>query len=220
MIENVRGLVSHNNGKTIKEIITLLNESELYDVKYRIMNAVHYDVPQKRERVIIIGVLKKYGVKFKYPKKSDYIFTVGDALKNVPKSVGSKYSDKKKELFRLIPQGGCWINLPKDKQKEYLGKSYTSGGGKRGILRRLSLDKPSLTILCSPSQKQTERCHPTKIRPLTIRESARIQTFPDDYVFFGSISSQYKQIGNAVPVKLAYNLGHSIIRYLKKCIIS
>jgi DNA (cytosine-5)-methyltransferase 1 len=192
----------------------------LYDVKYKVLNAVNYGVPQKRERVIIIGVLKKYGVEFKYPTESEHIATVGDALENVPKSAGGKYSDKKKELFRLIPQGGCWINLPEDKQKEYLGKSYTSGGGKRGILRRLSLNEPSLTILCSPSQKQTERCHPTKTRPFTIRESARIQTFPDEYEFFGSVASQYKQVGNAVPVKLAYKLGRSIVRCLNKCVDS
>jgi DNA (cytosine-5)-methyltransferase 1 len=76
------------------------------------------------------------------------------------------------------------------------------------------MKEPSLTILCSPSQKQTERCHPIKNRPLTIRESARIQTFPDTYEFAGSVSSQYKQIGNAVPVVLAYKLGRSIIKCL------
>jgi site-specific DNA-cytosine methylase len=102
-----------------------------------------------------------------------------------------------------------------EKQKDYLGKSYYSGGGKRGVLRRLSMNEPSLTLLCSPTQKQTERCHPIETRPLTIREYARIQTFPDDYKFVGSISSQYKQIGNAVPVRMAYKLGKSIIKFLK-----
>lgn len=220
MIENVRGLVTHNNGETIKEVINMLCKSNLYDVNYKVLNAVNYGIPQKRERVIIIGILKKYGINFEYPKESNHIVPVGVALENVPKSAGSKYSDKKKKLFKLIPQGGCWINLPIDKQKEYLGKSYTSGGGKRGILRRLSMNEPSLTILCSPSQKQTERCHPIKTRPLTIRESARIQTFSDEYKFFGSVTSQYKQIGNAVPVKLAYKLGRSIIRCLNKCMDS
>jgi DNA (cytosine-5)-methyltransferase 1 len=217
MIENVRGLVTHNNGETIKQIIQKIDKSNLYKIKYKILNSVNFEVPQKRERVIIIGILKKYGIDFHFPKKSDNIITVGEALKNVPKSIGIKYSDKKKELFKLIPQGGCWINLPEEKQKEYLGKSYTSGGGKRGILRRLSLNEPSLTILCSPTQKQTERCHPLKTRPLTIRETARIQTFPDDYEFYGSIASQYKQIGNAVPVNLAYKLGCEIVNCLKHC---
>jgi DNA (cytosine-5)-methyltransferase 1 len=99
-------------------------------------------------------------------------------------------------------------------KKKYMGKSFNSGGGKRGILRRLSMNEQSLTILCSPSQKQTERCHPLEERPLSIRESARIQTFPDTYIFTGGMSSKYKQIGNAVPVKLAEAIGYEIINHL------
>ena len=123
---------------------------------------------------------------------------------------------KQINLFKMIQQGGCWINLPIEIQKQYLGNSYYSGGGKRGILYRLSMEKPSLTLLCSPSQKQTERCHPLEERPLTIREYARIQTFDDKYEFFGNITSQYKQIGNAVPVELARQMGISIINFLQK----
>ena len=72
-------------------------------------------------------------------------------------------------------------------------------------------DEPSLTILCSPSQKQTERCHPSETRPFTIRESARLQSFPDSWKFAGSIGSQYKQIGNAVPVKLAEAIASHVL---------
>ena len=82
------------------------------------------------------------------------------------------------------------------------------------MARRLSLDEPSLTLTCGPAQKQTERCHPTETRPLSVREYARIQTFPDEWKFEGSLSSQYKQIGNAVPVNLAYAIGRSLIRLL------
>ena len=82
------------------------------------------------------------------------------------------------------------------------------------MARRLSWEEPSLTLTCNPAQKQTERCHPKETRPLTIREYARIQTFPDDWQFIGSISSQYKQIGNAVPVNLGYHIGRSIIKML------
>jgi len=114
----------------------------------------------------------------------------------------------------MIPQGGCWINLPEDLQKEYLGNSYYSGGGKRGILYRLSMEKPSLTLLCTPSQKQTERCHPLEERPLTVREYARIQTFDDTHQFVGGLSSQYKQIGNAVPVEFAKKMGLCLIDVL------
>ena len=92
--------------------------------------------------------------------------------------------------------------------------SFYLGGGKTGMARRLSLDEPSLTLTCAPAQKQTERCHPLETRPLTVREYARIQTFPDSWEFFGSESSQYKQIGNAVPVNLAKAIGHSLIQLL------
>lgn len=108
--------------------------------------------------------------------------------------------------------GGFWKDLPSDIQKEYMKGSLNMGGGKTGIARRLHLDEPSLTLTCAPSQKQTERCHPTESRPLTVREYARIQTFPDDWEFKGSMSEQYKQIGNAVPVNLAYAIGRSLIR--------
>ena len=76
------------------------------------------------------------------------------------------------------------------------------------------MEKQSLTLLCTPQQKQTERCHPLEERPLNIREYARIQTFPDDYTFSGSMSSQYKQIGNAVPVELARQIGIQLMKTL------
>ena len=214
MIENVKGLVTHNKGKTIKEIINLLDSDNLYNIDYKILNAIYYNVPQKRERVFIIGTLKSENMKFRFPKPNNNIITLKNVLNNVPPSLGAKYNEKKIKLFKTIPQGGCWINLPEEKQKEYLGKSYFSGGGKRGILYRLSMEKPSLTLLCSPSQKQTERCHPLEERPLTIREYARIQTFDDNYIFKGSLTSQYKQIGNAVPVELAKQIGISIVHAL------
>ena len=110
--------------------------------------------------------------------------------------------------------GGDWRDLPLSVQQSYMGKSFFLPGGKTGMARRLSLDEPSLTLTCAPAQKQTERCHPIETRPLTIREYARIQTFPDDWVFEGSLSAQYKQIGNAVPVNLSAAIGRSLIRCL------
>ena len=82
------------------------------------------------------------------------------------------------------------------------------------MARRLSLDEPSLTLVCAPAQKQTERCHPTETRPLTVREYARVQTFPDEWQFCGSLASQYKQVGNAVPVNLAWAVGRATVRLL------
>jgi DNA (cytosine-5)-methyltransferase 1 len=184
----------------------------LYTVSYKILNASHYDVPQKRERVFIVGSLISTPFTFPTPKTTNPVLK--EVLTNVPDSPCAKYSELKLKMYKYIPQGGCWINLPEKLQKSYLGNSFNSGGGKRGILYRLSMEKPSLTLLCSPSQKQTERCHPLEDRPLSVREYARIQTFPDDYEFLGSMSSQYKQIGNAVPVKLAKSMGKALFKHL------
>lgn len=114
----------------------------------------------------------------------------------------------------MVPEGGDWRDLPEDVQKEYMGKSFYLGGGKTGMARRLSMDEPSLTLTCAPAQKQTERCHPTETRPLTVREYARIQTFPDNWHFMGSMSDKYKQIGNAVPVNLAWAMGRAVMRLM------
>jgi DNA (cytosine-5)-methyltransferase 1 len=215
MIENVKGLLTHNKGETIKHIINnCLNKYDNYNIDYKLIKCVRHKIPQKRERLVIIGILKKYKFNFNFPEESDDIITIKDALKNVPKSVGAKYPEKKIKYFEKIPPGGCWINLDIDDQKEYLGNGYYSGGGKRGLLRKLSWSEPCLTILCSPAQKNTERCHPDENRPLTVRESARIQTFSDDYKFSGSMSSQYSQIGNAVPVRLGELLGLELINSL------
>jgi DNA (cytosine-5)-methyltransferase 1 len=213
MAENVRGLISHEKGRTLQTIVDVLS-SLGYKVQYRLLNAIHYGVAQKRERVVIIGA--REGVVFNYPQKSNDILTLKDVLKDCPPSEGQTYSEKKRKVLDLVPPGGCWIDLPPEIQKEYMGKSFYSGGGKRGMARRISWDEPCLTLTCSPSQKQTERCHPEETRPFTVREYARIQSFPDDWTFSGGIGEKYKQIGNAVPAELARRLGIE----LKKAIIN
>lgn len=215
--ENVRGLINHDNGRTLNTIMHILkNELELeYDVRFEVLNAVNYGVPQKRERVIIVGTLPEYEFNFDFLKPEDHIVTLKDALYNVPKSEGIQYSVNRKRIMDLVPPGGCWRDLPLEVQKEFMGKSYYSGGGRTGMARRLSWNEPSLTLTTSPSQKQTERCHPDETRPFTVREYARIQTFPDYWGFCGNIGDKYKQIGNAVPVRLAYKLGKAIIQTLQ-----
>ncbi|RAP51457.1 MAG: DNA (cytosine-5-)-methyltransferase [Methanosphaera sp. rholeuAM130] len=209
--ENVQGLVRHDKGRTLQTMIDVL-ESLGYTVQYKVLNSWNYGVAQKRKRMFLVGTLKK--IPFTYPKELSFKPTLKDALKDVPPSEGISYSKSKKEIMELVPPGGCWVDLPDDIQKEYMGKSYYSGGGKRGMARRLSWDEPSLTLTTSPAQKQTERCHPDETRPFTVREYARIQSFPDEWKFCGKITSQYKQIGNAVPVKLGEAMGKSIIEYL------
>jgi len=117
--------------------------------------------------------------------------------------------------MKLVPEGGYWRDLPEPIKKKFMGASYYLGGGKTGMARRLSMDEPSLTLTCNPAQKQTERCHPSETRPLSVREYARIQTFPDNWAFSGSVSSQYRQIGNAVPVNLAFHIGKCLEAIIK-----
>ena len=92
-----------------------------------------------------------------------------------------------------------------------MGGAYNSGGGKVGFYRRLTYSQPAPTITTSPAQKATMLCHPKKDRPLSVREYARIQQFPEDWVFIGTIAAKYKQIGNAVPVGLAKAIGEAVI---------
>ena len=128
-----------------------------------------------------------------------------------PKSEGTPYSEYKRKIFELVPPGGYWRDIPEDVAKEYMKSCWYMEGGRTGILRRLSLDEPSLTVLTSPSQKQTDRCHPLEARPFTVRENARCQSFPDDWQFMGTSVAKYRQIGNAVPVGLALALGNAVL---------
>ncbi len=212
--ENVRGLLMHDNGKTLKTMIAVLEELG-YRVHSKVLRAQYLDVPQKRERLIIMAIRNDLDLPFIFPKEKDYTVSLREALKNCPKSDGQKYSPMKYDVLKLIPEGGYWRDLPLDIQKKFMGASFYHTGGRTGMARRLSWDEPSLTLTCSPAQKQTERCHPSETRPLTMREYARIQTFPDDWKFEGSLCSQYKQIGNAVPVNLSYHLGRCLITMLE-----
>jgi len=221
--ENVRKLLSHDNGKTLAGMISILDEIGYDVVPVQVLKAVNYKVPQKRERLILVGVRKDIEVSYRYPKPYKKIYNLEDALKegelydsDVPKSGGAKYPQSKKAVLDMVPPRGYWRDLPLDIQKEFMGGSFYLGGGKTGMARRIGWDEPCLTLTCSPAQKQTERCHPDETRPFTVREYARIQTFPDDWEFAGSLAQQYKQIGNAVPVNLGKEVGYSIIKFLNK----
>jgi len=218
LFENVRGLLTHNHGKTYQTIVDIFTEVGYVIQKKEIMNAWDYGVAQKRERLITIGIRKDLVGKLTIdsPKPHKYRPVLRDILQDVPKSEGAKYSEHKKKIFELVPPGGYWRDIPEDIAKEYMKSCWGMGGGRTGILRRLSLDEPSLTVLTSPSQKQTERCHPLEARPFTVRENARCQGFPDDWEFSGSVGQQYKQVGNAVPVSLAYEIATEIYEGLER----
>jgi DNA (cytosine-5)-methyltransferase 1 len=211
--ENVRGLLAHDNGKTLRAMLSILDDLG-YRVAYRILRAQYLDVPQKRERLVIIAVRKDLDLPIFFPREKDYTISMREALENVPSSPGQEYPKRKHAIMELVPAGGYWRDLPIALQKEYMAGSFHLSGGKTGMARRLSWDEPSLTLTCSPAQKQTERCHPSETRPLSVREYARIQTFPDNWQFQGSTNSQYKQIGNAVPVNLGYHVGRCLVAML------
>lgn len=214
LFENVKGLLTHQKGQTYKTILSIFEQEGYTITKHqkKVLNAWNYGVAQKRERLITVGIRNDLTdkIKFEFPSPHKYKPILRDILLDCPKSMGSPYSEYKRKIFKLVPAGGYWKDIPKDIAKEYMKSCWFMEGGRTGILRRLSLDEPSLTVLTSPSQKQTERCHPIEERPFTIRENARCQSFPDEWEFCGSISQQYKQVGNAVPVNLAYEIGLKI----------
>jgi DNA (cytosine-5)-methyltransferase 1 len=222
--ENVRGLLNHEGGRTIEGMTSILDEIGYNVLPPKLLKAIFFKVPQKRERILIVGIRKDLNIEdFEFPKPYKKTYNLRDALRkgelyktDVPVAVGQTYPKSKKEVLDIVPQGGYWRDLPLEIQKSYMGNSFYLGGGKTGMARRMSWDEPSLTLTCSPAQKQTERCHPDETRPFTVREYARIQTFPDEWTFSGSVSQQYKQIGNAVPVNMAKEIGFSIIRFLNK----
>ena len=214
IIENVHGLVTHEKGTTLQMIIDEINKLGKYIINYKVLNANDYSVPQNRKRLIIVGINNSINKKFNFPQPHKYKPILKDVLENCPESPGLIYKKDKYDIMKLVPEGGCWVDIPDNIAKQYMGKSYESGGGKRGILKRLDMKKPSLTLLTTPSQKQTERCHPKETRPLQTLEYARIQTFPDDYKFSGSTNQIYKQIGNAVPVNLSKAIAEEVINVL------
>ncbi len=211
LFENVRGLLTHDHGKTYSTMLDIFTRAG-YTIDKQVLNAWNYGVPQKRERLITIGIRNDLVGKteYRFPKAHSYKPVLRDVLLDCPDGPGVPYGEKKRKIFELVPAGGYWRDIDPAIAKEYMKSCWDMEGGRTGILRRMSMDEPSLTVLTSPSQKQTERCHPLEARPFTVRENARCQTFPDDWEFCGNVSSQYKQVGNAVPVNLAYDIAKEI----------
>ncbi|MFB2817381.1 DNA cytosine methyltransferase [Umezakia ovalisporum] len=243
LMENVKGLLSaslrhrpiNQRGKNYPPLeademagaaltVVLAEMKELgYNVVYNLLEAADYGVPQNRQRVVFIGSRDGEAATFPIPKycKDGQNLpkwrTLRDALTGLvdPKPEFISYSESRLKYLILLEAGENWRNLPEELKKEAMGGAYESGGGKVGFYRRLSWDKPSPTITTSPHQKATDMCHPVELRSLTVTESAKIQTFPDDWIFYGSISSKYKQIGNAVPVLLAKEIGSYIFSLIQ-----
>lgn len=190
-----------------------------YYIVYSLVNAADYGTPQMRHRVIIIG--SRDGEEIHIPPtvpskngKSSYI-PLRKALRGVKSKEWVDFSDKNLKFLKLLAPGEHWTSLPKRLQKKALGGAFDSWGGRKGFYRRLSWSKPSPSLTTAPDGKATMLCHPSKDRPLSVEEYARLQEFPDNYVFKGSIRDKYTVIGNAVPLSLGFALGTMLKNTIK-----
>ena len=214
-------------GSLFGEILDEFNKLKKYKSDWDILNSADYGVPQKRKRLILIGSRTmdpkiifekiKKNAKFADPKKAEEEGkkpwkTLRDALDGLKDDKMERTEFPKwGKYLKHIPAGGCWVDLPDNLKKEAMGRAANSDdpkrkgkqGGRTGFFRRLSWDKPSPTLVTSPSQMGTCLCHPDEDRPLTVKEYAKLQGFPAGWKFIGSTSQKYRMIGEAVPVPLA-----------------
>ena len=137
-----------------------------------------------------------------------------DVISDIENHNHLTFPEKRLKYYRLLKPGQNWKNLSEELQKEAMGKSYYSGGGKTGFLRRLDWNKPSPTLVTHPAMPATDLAHPEADRPLSIEEYKRIQEFPDNWKLAGPLLQQYKQVGNAVPVSLGYAVGNLISKLI------
>jgi DNA (cytosine-5)-methyltransferase 1 len=245
VIENVRGLLSASlkhrpldkrgkdypdleedefSGSALKHVLDLL-ESYGYKYSFNLYNTANYGVPQKRERVFLIACLDSHIPPYISPTHSEggeYGLEKWTTFRSVVKGLkekdmhSSKFPESRLKYYRMLKDGQYWKDLPVEIQKEALGKSFHSGGGKTGFLRRLAWDAPSPTLVTSPTMPATDLAHPEKDRPLSIEEYKRVQQFPDDWILAGDLTSQYRQVGNAVPVGMGKALGKLLVSLINK----
>ena len=205
---------------TVLDVILAEFDKLGYKTVYGLLDAVNYGVPQFRERFVLIGsrdhedIFLPVPTHFQAHQNPAYRWkTVGDAIRDLEgvSSECATISPERKKYLHMVPEGGNWRDLPEELIPAAMGGAYASGGGKVGFYRRLSYTQSSPTITTSPAQKATMLCHPKFDRPLSVKEYARIQQFPDDWVFVGTTAAKYRQIGNAVPVGLGTAIGLAVL---------
>ena len=198
VLENVAAMERHDKGKTIKEIVSSFKEIG-YDIKYKVLNAVNFGVPQERRRIFIVGTLGENN--FEYPQEINKIVTVKDAIDDLPKlengeiseipnHTAMKHSAQMLEKMSYVSDGGNRNDIPENLRPK-------SGDSRKYI--RYDSKKPSFCV----TGDMRKIFHYSQNRALTCRELARLQTFPDSFVFLGNTGKVQQQIGNAVPVLLA-----------------
>lgn len=244
VLENVRGLLSaalkhrplnergkehaeltevEQPGGALKHIVQKIRDHG-YSVSFNLYNSANFGAPQTRERVILICARDGSKVPHLSPTNSDNPEFGLPKWKTLEEACGDiqnshhdfiKFPEDRLKYYRLLGPGQYWKHLPEDLQREALGNSYFSGGGKTGFFRRLAWDKPSPTLVTHPAMPATDLGHPTEPRPLSIQEYKRIQNFPDNWEIKGPLAQQYKQVGNAVPIPLGKAVGLRILAHLR-----
>lgn len=236
LMENVKGLIS----AAVKHRPLHLRDGELeadeelgsafrmvleefgrigYAFAYRVLDAVNFGSPQFRERLVILGsrdnerLFLPMPTHFQLHQDENLRWVIlGHAIEHLERNPGpcASFSPERARYLESVPPGGNWRSLPARCLKEAMGAACEAAGGKMGFYRRLTYTEPSPTLVTSPAQKATMLCHPNFTRPLSVKEYAAIQEFPENWEFAGSLVDKYRQIGNAVPVRLGYSLGRTL----------
>jgi len=203
VLENVPQLLSCGEGSFLNEIINELSE---YEITYKVLNSSAYGVAQERKRAIIIG--SKIG-KIEHPINSLHIYkTVKQAFEGLNDSIPNQldYSISKAatiERMEYVTQGGNWRDIPLELRTK---------GTHSDLYKRIELNKPSITI---SNPRKSVMIHPTENRILSVRECARIQSFPDDFIFYGTLSDKQQQIANAVPPQLGFVIAEALVKHIE-----
>jgi DNA (cytosine-5)-methyltransferase 1 len=207
------------SGSAIRQIIQDV-QGLGYRIRLAVVDAADYGAPQHRLRFLLFGARDSAVPKIAPPTHGENspdaqpFQTVRDAIYDLRDHPGphSEYTPEVARYFAMIPPGGNWRDLPRHVQRRALGDAFfEAGGGKTGFYRRLSWDCPAPTITGRANRKGSALCHPEAIRPLSVRECARLQGFPDYWTFAGAMNRQYLQVGNAVPVHLGAMIGRALM---------
>ncbi len=237
VIENVRGLLSmavargstHNGVEIPFEYqsragvigyVTRIMEAAGYVVSFNLYNAANYGAPQKRERVVIIGSRDGERVPHLQPTHAEAgqlglprWRTFREAVAGITQHDHLEFPASRLKYYRMLGDGQYWKDLPSEVQRDAMGRSFDSGGGKTGFYRRVAWDKPSPTLVTSPTMPATDLAHPEELRPLSVQEYGRLQEFPDSWRLEGPVKEQYRQLGNAVPLSLGEAIGRSLVAH-------